>query len=158
MCVSRLLASNTCPKLSLLDLRSNGLGHDGIRYLATAISSFQADFQLKQLCLSYNLITESVFMELLPCFRSGAMKNLTFLGLDRNFLTRSCIDALAVQVVRGNCPDLRELCVGGNVGLTEEQISSAFRDVADSTEGTSWGLFRATTVVAQALPSTATLR
>lgn len=156
MCVSRLLASNACPKLSLLDLRSNGVGHNGVRYLAAAISSLYAKCQLKQLCLGNNLITEGVLMELLPCFRSGAMMNLNFLGLDRNFLTRDCVDMLARQVVSGNLPSLRELCVGGNVGLTEEQISSAFRDVGDSTEGASWGLFHATTSVAPSFSLRAT--
>lgn len=156
MCISQLVASKACPKLSLLDLRSNVVGHDGMRYLATAISNLQADCRLKQLCLGNNLITESVFMELLPCFHSGAMRQLRFLGLERNFLTRDCLDALAPQAVSGNCPDLRELCVGGNFGLAEEQISSAFRDAADSTKGASWGLFRATTSVASSSPLAAT--
>lgn len=147
MRISQVIQANACPKLAFLDLRSNVIAHDGMRYLAGAFSSLAGKCLLKQLCLGDNLITPAVFQELVPCFRRGSMKELVFLGLDRNFLSRECVDTLAAQLVDGKCPNLKELCVGGNAGLTETDISFAFRDIADSTEGSSWGLFRASPTV-----------
>uniref|UniRef100_K3WVP0 Uncharacterized protein n=1 Tax=Globisporangium ultimum (strain ATCC 200006 / CBS 805.95 / DAOM BR144) TaxID=431595 RepID=K3WVP0_GLOUD len=144
MCVSHVIQANACPKLVLLDLRSNFIAQDGIRYLSTAFASLTEKCHIRQLCLGNNLITPTVLQVLLRCFRDGSMRELEFLGLDHNFLSRECLDALALQLVSGQCPQLRELCVGGNLGLSENDISSAFRDVADSAAGACWGLFRAT--------------
>lgn len=143
MRVSELLTSQACPQLSFLDIRSNLIGHDGMRYLSSALVSLGARSELKQLCLGSNLITAAAFQELLPCFRTQSLRKLVFLGLERNFLTKDCLQSLATEVIIGSCPRLKELCVGGNIALPEAEIASVFREIADSVEGSSWGLFRA---------------
>lgn len=143
MRVSELLTSQACPQLSFLDIRSNLIGHDGMRYLSSALASLGARSELKQLCLGSNLITAAAFQELLPCFRTQSLRKLVFLGLERNFLTKDCLQSLAAEVIIGSCPRLKELCVGGNIALPEAEIASVFREIADSVEGSSWGLFRA---------------
>lgn len=143
MRVGDLLTSQACPQLSFLDIRSNLIGHDGMRYLSSALASLGAHSEIKQLCLGSNLITAAAFQELLPCFRNQSLRKLVFLGLERNFLTKDCLQSLATEVVSGHCPRLKELCVGGNAALPETEIATVVREIADSVEGSSWGLFRA---------------
>lgn len=142
MCVAKLLASGSCPKIIFLDLRSNYIGHDGIASLTHAFKDLSDRCQIEQLCLGSNLLSSECVSELTRCVENGALQKLQFLGLDGNFLSPASLSPLANALIRGACPKLRELCIGGNTELSRSAISSAFKEAADRTDGTSWGLFR----------------